>query len=231
VDFWELFEFFEDIRTKLQTISKLSKYLRSSRTDYNFSTGFAHPYTTSNEQTLEQISSNILNDKDSDNDWLKISMSNDLTEVEYDIDGGEDIILYREKFAQNFVTSVIDNMVGEKIYGLDIQRKLEFSNDDLKVLPYKETVFQTVEILSNLRKGDIPEFSYIGVNQKLYVGSNIANLAYSALIRELNRVFQTDNLFINFKVLEIKIEQDTYILKFQVETKYKMLIESTTVVK
>lgn len=229
-DFWILLDFCEDLRIKFQTLTKISKYLRSSRTDFNFSIGFAHPYVMGNEETMENISGGILRDSRADDDWVDIAMRNDLKEVQWDIDGGENITLYREKFVQNFVTSVIDNMVGEKIYGLDIQKKLEFFDDDLKILSYKDTVYQTVDILAGLRKGNIPEFNNMGVNQALYIGSNIANLAYSAISRELQRVFATDDLFINFRVKEIKLEQDSFFISFQVETKYKLLIESTTLV-
>jgi len=230
VGYWELIDYVDDIRTKLQTISKLSKYLRSSRTDFNFSQGYAHPYVIGAEQTLEQISSNILEDNDANNDWVDIAIKNDLRETEYDIDGGDGIILYKEFFNQNFVTSVIDNMIGEKIYGLDIQKRFEFVDDDLKVLSYKETAYQTVLILSRLNKGDIPEFVDLGIDRALYIGSNLGTLAFSSIIREMTKVFNSDDLFINFEVLSIKIEQDNFNLSFRVGTKYELLIEETTLI-
>ena len=182
------------------------------------------------QQTMESISQNILQDLDSDDDWTKIAIQNDLKEVDWDIDGGTKLTLFREKFIQNFVTSVIDNMVGENIYGLDIQKKFEFLDDDLKVLNYKDTVFQTVNILANLKKGDIPEFKSLGVNAGLYVGSNIANLAYGSIVREITKTFASDDLFINFQIKEIKLKEDSFFINFQVETKYKLLVQSTALI-
>lgn len=230
VDFWLLIDFCEELRTKLQTTSKLSKYLRSSRTDFSFSNGFAHPYTMGNEQTMESISEVILQDLTSEDDWTNIALQNDLKEVQWEIDGGTKLTLFRERFIQNFVTSVIDNMIGEKIYGLDIQKKFEFENDDLKVLSYKDTAIQTVNILANLKKGDIPEFKDLGVNAGLYVGSNIANLAYSSIVREITKVFASDDLFINFQIKEIKLKEDAFFISFQIETKYKLLVQSTALI-
>lgn len=230
VDFWELIDFCETIKTKLDTCSNLDRFLRSSRTDFNFSQGFSHPYQLSNQQTLEDVSKDILKDNISENDWVDLALKNDLKEVDWSITGGKNITLYREKFVQNFVTSVVDNMVGEKIYGLDLNRKLEFFDDDLFVLDYKATVFQTVEIMSRIKRGDIPEFKYLGVPSNLYVGSNLSGLSYGGVIRDLKKIFSTDNLFINFKVKEIKQEQDAFFVDFSVETKYKLLIETTTLV-
>lgn len=229
-DFWWLLEYCDDLRTKLQTATKISKYLRSSRVDFNFSKGFAHPYSLSDQQTFENVADSILEDSDYENTWTKIALSNDLKEVDYDADGGKNITLYREKFIQNTVTSVIDNMVGENIYGIDLLKKITFSDNDLSVVKYEECVYQCVDIMSKLKKGDIPEFPFLGVNSALYVGSNIANLAYSVIVRELTKVFQTDDLFIDFNVTEISLNQDSYFIKFDVGTKYKLIIDSTTVI-
>jgi len=228
-EYWFLLEFVEDIRTKLQTCSKLSKILRSSRVDFSFSTGFAHPYLLGDGQTLENVSNDVLRDADSENDWTKIAMSNDLMEADWNVNEGKQLTLYYEKFQRDIVTSFVDNLVGEKIYGKDIDRKITFEYDDLKVLSYKDTVYQCVSIMSNLKQGDIPEYPSLGVNSSLYVGSNIANLQYAAIIRELTRVFSTDDLFINFNVTEIKLVEDSYYVKFEVGTKYQLVIEQSAV--
>lgn len=230
-EFWHLLEFCENVRSKLQTIDNLSRYLRSSRTDTKFSQGFAHPYTVSDQQTLENISDNVLLDTNEEDDWVDIAQKNDLKETDWDIDGGTNITLYREKFKSNFVTSVIDNMVGEKIYGMDIDRNITFEGDDLKVLGYHETVYQAVDILSNVRRGEIPEFKNLGVNASMFVGSNISAFSYDAIVRQLSTSFNTDDLFINFKITKMEIVQDSFHITFEVNTKYKLLVQSTTVVK
>src|ERR1035437_6576988 len=69
VDFWELMEIAEDIRSKLLTTSKIDKYLRSSITPGKTTLGIEYNYTLHNEQTLEDVARNILNLNDSDNSW------------------------------------------------------------------------------------------------------------------------------------------------------------------
>ena len=230
VDFWELLDFCEDIKLKLQTTTNLAKFLRSSRTDFGFASGFAYDYTVGNQQTLEGISSKILDDEDPENDWVSIAKSNDLMEVDYDIDGGNELKLYRERFLGGFVTGIIDTINGESIYGKDIYKKITFEDNDLLVLNYKDTVFQAVEILSGLKQGDIPEFPHLGVNEGMYVGSNLAGMAYSTIVREMKKVFASDDLFVNFKINNISQKEDYLEISFQVETKYGLLVEKTRLI-
>ena len=119
---------------------------------------------------------------------------------------------------------MIDNTVGEKIYGRDIKKKLTFEDDDLKSLDYKETVNQTVEILASLNKGDIPEYREIGIPIGLYKGSNFSRLNYSSIVRELNKNFSTDDLFSNFNVLEMEYKEGDLYIKYEVNTKYELVI-------
>lgn len=228
IEFWELLEFFEDIKTKLQKVSVIKKYIRSSRDDMNYLSGIATDYTIGSEQTLEEVSQ-LLQEDTPDDDWINIAVSNDLKEIGYTIDGGKKITLYKERFIRDFVTSVLDTMNGEKIYGLDINKKIKFVNNDLDVLSYKDTVYQAVDILSKLKKGDIPEYPSIGIDN-IFVGSNLSAFSYSAIIRDLTRNFETDDLFINFKIKELKIEQDSLHIDFEINTKYELLIQSKTII-
>lgn len=230
VEYWELLDFVEDLRTKLQTISKTSKYLRSSRVDFNDGNGFSYTYTLGDGQTLENISRNVLQDNDSENDWTKIALNNDLLESGWDMDDGKKVTIYKEKFMTSPVTTFIDNMIGEKIYGIDIDRKITFEDDDVKTLSYRDTVYQSADILSGLKKGDIPQYPVLGIDSSLYVGSNIGMMSYSSVVRELTKNFSTDDLFINFSVTDIELVNDAFKLKYTVDTKYKMIVENTAIV-
>jgi len=228
IDFWELVDTLSDFYIKLQTISKLPKYLRSSRTDFNFKSGYAHSYNLSNE-SLEQVSKNIKQDTDWDNDWTKIALNNKLLEIDYTVNNNPNITIYQEKFVKDFVTSVFDIMVGERIYGRDIDKSFLFENDDIKVLNYKETVFQTVNILSSLLKGHIPEYPELGIPSGLYTGSNIGSFIYASISLDMQKIFLTDDLFVNFTIKQINHEEDKIFIKFEVETKLKMLIEAQSI--
>jgi hypothetical protein len=230
VDFWELLDFIEDLRGQLQRIVKISKYMRSSRVDYTSGKGFAYQYTLGDGQTLEGISRDILQDENSEDDWSKIALNNDLLESNWNIDEGKQVTVYREKTMESPVTTFVDNMIGERIYGIDIDRKITFENNDLKVLSYKDTVYQCVDVLSSLKKGDVPEFPYLGVNSSLYVGSTTAMLSYDSVVRDLTRNFSTDDLFINFNVSDISLQDDSFYLEYSVDTKYQLVVQDSTYV-
>lgn len=224
VDFWELLNRIEDIKSKLKYSQNISKYLRSSIVSKANKAGFAFDYTLSNQQTLESVTDGILEEGDYDNSWANQALDNDLKEQDWDINGGKNLILRKQIFQSNLVTTMIDNTIGERIYGRDIKKLLEYKDDDLLVLGYKETVYQTADILSKLTKGDIPEFKSIGLDLELYKGNNFSQLNYPSITRELQRNFATDDLFKDFEIKNIRYEEGEIFVEYQVDTKYELVI-------
>lgn len=222
--YWELLDNFEDIKTKLQTTVNISKYLRSSIIANKKRSGFVFEYDILPEQTLENISKNILSESDSENSWVDIAIENDLEEIDYDIVNSERIKLRKRIFQSNLVTSMIDNTIGERIYGKDIKKHISFNSDDLETLSYKDTVFQTVEILSKLERGDIPEFEQLGLDSQIYKGSNLSQLNYSSIVRELRNNFSTDDLFQDFEIKDFKIIDGDMFIEYKINTKYELVI-------
>lgn len=224
VDFWELLDIIEDIKVKLSTSQNMSKYLRSTiNNSVDKKNGFVFDTILENQETLEDINLKKLKNT-YEEDWFDIALENDLKEIDWDISGGKELKLRKKIFQSDLVTSMIDNTVGEKIYGRDIKKKLTFEDDDLKSLDYKETVNQTVEILASLNKGDIPEYREIGIPIGLYKGSNFSRLNYSSIVRELNKNFSTDDLFSNFNILEMEYKEGDLYIKYEVNTKYELVI-------
>lgn len=224
VDYWELLDGIEDLKGKLKYAQNISKYVRSSLIKGKVKNSYVFNHIMGPEETLENVSRDILKNTRSEDDWSEIALDNDLREVDWDIDGGTELELNDTTFQAGIVTSMIDNTIGDRIYGKDLTRLLEFSDDDLLVLEYKETAIQTVDTLSKLSKNDIPEFPSIGINSNIWKGTNFSKLNYPLIIREMNLVFATDDLFKDFKVLEIKhVEGDIYI-KFEVNTKRGMVL-------
>lgn len=224
VDYWELLDRIEEIKTKLQYTKKLPKYLRSSLIEGATKSGFVFDYTMGNQETLEQITKGVLEQENSNNSWVNQAVDNDLKEQDYDVSGGKNLKLRKALFQSNLVTSMIDYTIGERIYGLDIQKRFEFEGDDLKVLNYRDTVFQTADILSKLTRGSIPEFSSLGLDLDLYKGNNYSQLNYPSITRELRRNFATDDLFSEFRILEIKLEEGDITIEYEVNTKYELVI-------
>ena len=223
-DFWELLDSFEDIKTKIETTLNISKYLRSSIIANRNESGFVFSYSTTNEQTLESISRNVLSQSGYEDDWTNIAIENDLMEIDYDIAGGDQMQLRKKVFQANIVTSMIDNTIGEKIYGKDIKKLLSYEDNDIATLDYHETVYQTAEILSQLEKGDIPEFPELGMNSSFYKGVNMSQLNYPSIVRELRRSFQTDDLFQNFEIKNFDVRDGDIFIEYKVDTKYELIL-------
>jgi len=223
-DFWELLDVFEDIKTKLETAQNISKYLRSSIIANKNKAGLVVDYSLMKEQTLENVSRTFLNQNSFENDWVNIAIENNLKEVDYDIMGGANVKVRKKVFQNDLVTSMIDNTIGEKIYGKDILKVFTFEDDDLKSLGYKETAFQTADILAELEKGDIPEFPGLGLNMLFYKGINLSQLNYPSITRELRNNFASDNLFQDFEVKSLKTMEDNIFIEFKVNTKYELVL-------
>src|SRR5690606_13691022 len=151
---WELLMELEDIKTKLQTISNSSKFLRSAIEKNNFNPNPLVEITLKQNHTLEQLAKE-LNSSDPQNEWTKIFLNNQLIEEDYTPNGGVLLKVTFQGADSLYLTSVVDNInTAEKTYGLDILRRLTFENNDLKVLTYQETLLQSLTILSQLRRGD-----------------------------------------------------------------------------
>ena len=224
VDYWELLDTVEEIKSKLQYYQNISKYLRSSIVKGVSRSGVVFDYTMNDQDTLESISKDFIGEKDHENDWTQHALDNDLKEQDWDIEGGEKLKLRKQLFQSNLVTSIIDNTIGEKIYGKDIKRLIELKDNDLVVLNYRETVNQTVDTLSVLKKGDIPEFPDLGIDPSLYTGENYSQLNFISISRELKRIFSSDDLFKDFEIVDIRHEEGDVFIEYKVNTKYEMTI-------
>ena len=193
---WLLLDQLEDIRVRILTILKSSKFLRSPKTNFGFSSSMEKDYFLGYQENLETISRNVLKSGDSENDWLEIAFRNKLSEGDYDNQGGIKIKISTPITQTIFLNSVIDNIEGIKVNGLDVKQYMNFIDNDLKVLSYEDTIMQAISILIGLKKGDVPEFPDFGLDISIVVGSNIGSLAYATLIRQITEVFDTDDTII-----------------------------------
>jgi len=178
-------------------------------------------------QTLENLSKTV-GSVDVENDWIKIALRNDLAEEDYTTEGGNVLsIAFRNKLKIN-IQSIVDNIDGEKIYGIDINKQITFIDDDLQALSYQDTIKQTVDVLANLRMGHTPEFPLDGVQSKLVVGSNRNSVAYPILFRQLYSTFQKDDTLKSFAVKKIENTEDILEMDFEVETRFGEVVPTKT---
>lgn len=225
--FWELIEMLDEIETSLETINNSSKWLRSSITNSNFSPNVERKYISRQFETLEQISTTQGSD-DGDNDWVNIAIRNDLKEEDYSQDGGIVVYIKGSNRRSIFINSVVDNITGEKVYGLDIDKKITFVDNDLKVLSYVDTFKQSLNILTNLLQGDCPEFPQDGIKKSLVVGNNRNSVVYPILFRQLYSTFAKDDTLKSLKIIDVEITGDNTSLTYSVESRLGEQFQETT---
>lgn len=226
---WELVEYVEDLKSELFRIVKTSKFLRSSKTNFNFTGSIEFNHVLGQNQTLENVSRDVLLSTNEQDDWVEIAQRNDLEELDYTAEGGNPLILKVNLASRNVdVVGVIDNITGEKVHGLDIQKKLEFVDDDLLVLGHDDTIKQAVEILTNLIRGDIPEFPSFGRGK--FVGKSSAILGFSSLILDMVEVFSSDDTLVRFLIEDAELSGSDFKLKLSVSTRLGELIKQNIIV-
>ena len=218
-EFWDLIITLSEIEESLYTIENSSKWLRSIITKNNFSPDVEIETTLIQMQTIEQLASK-LGSNNVENDWVKIALRNDLREEDYTPDGGVSLITsYRNKLSIK-VQSVVDNIRGEKIYGIDLDRVISFEEDDIKALTYKDTVFQSVDVLAQLRSGQTPEFPLDGIQVNLISGSSKSSISYPVLFRQITETFSKDDTLKSLLIKNIENKEDSLIIEFEVETRF-----------
>ncbi len=215
---FELLEELENIHTQLTKCLWLSKLLRSTRTQNSWKSKIELDYVMKKYDTLEKVQRKQINFVNFDNDWWELALRNDLSEKDYDVSGGKILKLPVNFKAGQFLKSVVDNPIGEKMYGREINRKLTFIDDDLDTLSYNDTVKQSLEVFLETRLGSIPEFPKIGYNESLITGSNRGTISLPILQRQLLNIFRTDDSFTSYKITRIEWIQDSFFLDFEINT-------------
>ena len=229
VDDWNLLDFIEEIRTKLQTIANLSKWTRSALTQNSWSSAAVQGnYQLKQNQTLEDITLAILNDNNNQNDWSGLAVENNLFESDYSINGGA-ILEITQPLGSSpnlFLKSIVDNLSGDRLYGLDFNNKMNWVNNDLALLSYIDTVKQTCNTLITLKIGDVPEFYNFGVDMGLLAGNNLGSLSYVSIIRQLNNVFASDDSLRSFKVNQFLYKNGASFVDYSVDTFFDLTYNS-----
>jgi len=210
----------EGIEVALLTTSNSSKFFRSTITNNNYGKNPEYTYDIKQLQTLEDISRNIQGDEVPDDDWQQIAIRNDLQEDQYSPAGGVQIKLPSKQLNASSVTSVVDNLIGERIYGVDITQKITFdvTESDLAILSYKDTAKQSIYILTTIQSGSVPEFPSMGYPAEAVVGSNIINYTFPTFIRKLTELFSTDDSLTSFRVINIERKDDSVSVNMEIDT-------------
>lgn len=218
VGYWELQQYCQDLKDTLERISKLPKYCRTAKTCRGYK-----PYVQVNEdiggmKTIADLADQLGNITENE-----LILNNDLEEGDYEIDKLSSITALVENQTNVVVSTIMEQPIGKRIYGKDIQRKIDFSDNDLTIVKYEDNVEQKTEILLEINKGDVPEIPNFGktvVSGQTYSGYN-----YGELMSDLQDNFLQDDLFDNVTISDIDYDNGDLYATVKIQTKY---IYSTT---
>jgi len=226
--YWELLDVVDDLLVKFRSLSNLRWY-RTSRRNFDLSGQINVTHTLKRGQNLEGAVSNVANSDDRNNDWVDVAVSNDLTEEQYDGQGGQ--ILQMSLINQqnvSTITSAVGAIENESIYGKDIDRNFAFADNDIVVLDNKETLTQSVSILAGLRRGDNPRFPDLGVQSDVGGNRNVNANLFPIVFRQVSRVFLTDDSLRSFSIKNITTIQDRIEYEYVVESRRREIITNST---
>lgn len=224
---WVLIETIEKSDTEIAIIENSSKWLRSSITKDNFSPFTEIDVTLKQGQTLEGLNRDTIRVDDWNNEWINTAIRNRLSETDYDTRGGNVLQVTLTRSGSIFIESVVDNIQDKRgIYGIDLNKKIQFESNDLKPLEPFDTFVQSVKILSSLKQLDNPYFPDAGL-EPTFIGTNINLLNFASIFRQLSENFARNDTISSFSVINIKREQDALYLNYEVSSRIGDLEEFT----
>lgn len=217
VGYWELQQYCQDLKDTLERITKLPKYCRTSKTVRGYK-----PYIQVNEDIGGMRTIQDVADKVGDISEEELILNNDLEEQNYEIDKLSQITAFVNNQSNVVVSTIMEQPIGQRIYGRDINRQISFQDNDLAVVAYEDNIEQKCDILLNLNRGDIPEFPMLGKN---ITADSYSNYNYAELVSDLRDNFFQDDMFESIDVVDIDIKDGDIFVTCNIKTKY---IYSTT---
>lgn len=213
VGFWELAEYCTDLQSFLEKVSKMPKF---KKTSFNYGSYVDKTQSIRNvggQMTFEKISEEM--NLPSEN-WIDFMIQNQMNEQDWDISELKSIKVFTPNERLN-AESILDQPIGDRVYGIDINRKIDFEDNDLSLLKYSENIIQKCNILGGLMKGDIPEFPNFGLSD---LTSNVNQFIYPKKSNELKDVFLQNDLFESVDVKGFNRESSNVEIEFEIKTKY-----------
>lgn len=218
VGYWELQQYCQDLKDTLERVSKLPKYCRTSKSCRGYK-----PYVQVKEdiggmKTMQDLAEQLGDVTEQD-----LILNNDLEEGDYEIDQLSQVTAFVDNTTNVVVDTILEQPIGRKIYGRDINRKITFADNDLATVEYEDNVEQKSEVLLELNKGDVPEMPNFGKN--IISGQSYSSYNYAELVSDLKDNFLQDDLFLSIDITDITTENGDIYVTCEIRTKY---VYSTT---
>ena len=156
---------------------------------------------------------------------VSLIIDNDLQEKDWEIDKLSQVTAFISNRTDIVVESILEQPIGNKVYGCDIDRKITLKDNDLVTKQYEDNIDQKVEVLLELEAGDIPEIPTYGRNR--LSGTTMSNYNYAELVQDLQAVFLQDDMFESVSVSDVNFDNGDLLITCTVSTKYAYVVQRT----
>lgn len=222
--YWELMDFIDDLNTTMAKINKLPKFKRTVLSKRGYTNTVETKTTVGGFRTMDDVA-NEVNSRTSDNyGWVDFMLNNDMDEVDWEIDKLSGVNVYYSKRKIN-VTTIVDMPFGKRVYGKDFCRKIAFADNDFELVSEENNIEQKCDILLSVKQGDVPENMLFGVNP-FFLGGNVASNNILEIVRQIQSVFQQNDLFESAYVTNIRYDNNGSLnIAVNIKTRYEYCIE------
>ena len=216
VGYWELQNYCQDLYDTIKKVTILPKYLRTSKTPRGYKPYVQVDFNVGGLRDFRDIAQRINSDEVTEQSLI---LGNDFEEEDYEIDTLTSAKAFVENQSRGIVVkTILEEPIGEKVYGKDILRIISFSDNDLSVVKYTDNVNQKIEIILSMLQGDVPEMPNMG--RRGAIGENFSNYSYPELVRDIQDSFLQDDLFSSVEFDELKVVEGDIYATLNIMTKY-----------
>lgn len=228
--YWELMEYISSLEDTIDKINKLPKFRRTSLTKRGYKPVIQVATDVGGFRTMEDVANSVKNLNQDNSDWVGLMLGNDLNETDWEIDELTSLNVFINNTVDVVVNTILDQPIGKRIYGKDINRKITFVDNDLDVKIWQDNIEQKCDILMSLKRGDVPENMLFGQNAELTIGVTAKNFAYPELVKNLQNTFLQNDLFQYVEVTKFEYENGSMYMYCEIKTKYDYKTERKIVV-
>ncbi len=215
-EYWNIMDALDEIRTRLSTTENTYKWVRSTTAKGDLNINSEVEDVLGQFNTIEDVAKRN-GYQDPINSWSDIAMRNDLDEEDYTPSGGNILKVNMIGRRSIIIDDVVDRLFGDNMYGKDINVIMSYIDNDLDTVTGYDCMVQSYETLLGMRRGDVPEFSDMGVSAA--AGGNISSFAYPVILRQLQQVFYSDSSVDSISIIEFKVVEDNVAMGIAISSK------------
>jgi hypothetical protein len=226
--YWELLDYMQQLNDNIEKVNKMPKFLRTSLAARGYTPSVQVASSVGGMRTVDDVANLVANLNKDNTSWIDIMLNNDLNEDDWEIDELKKINVYINK-NKIIVNTILDQPIGHRVYGVDINCKIDYVDNDLSLVRYEDNVEQKVKILCALSAGDVPENPLFG-RDGFFCGNEVGKFSYPEIVNQVVNTFLQNDLFESVSVSSIDFNEGSVIIKLDVLTKYDYKTQNNIVI-